>query len=114
MVGYFVCRTVADGLPTGDFKLMNKSAKYFFDCGHVQSIQVGSSSKHTLINATCLAEMKKDCVYKVLIALDPSSCDIVEAECGCSAGKGPHTSCKHVGTLCYVCIYSILQVREMT
>ena len=35
LVTYFVCRTVADGLPAGDFKSMNKSAKYLFDCGHI-------------------------------------------------------------------------------
>ena len=31
---------MADGLPAGDFKSMNKSAKYLFDCGHIQKIEV--------------------------------------------------------------------------
>ena len=27
--------------------------------------------------------------------------DVTTATCGCSAGKGPVASCKHVGALCY-------------
>ena len=37
LVTYFVCRTVNDGLPAGDFKSINKSAKYLFDCGHTRT-----------------------------------------------------------------------------
>ena len=44
MITYFVTRTVTDGLPANDFKSINKSAKYLFDCGHVQNIQVGNTS----------------------------------------------------------------------
>ena len=44
MITYFVTRTVIDGLPANDFKSINKSAKYLFDCGHVQNIQVGNTS----------------------------------------------------------------------
>lgn len=104
LVTYFVCRTVADGLPAGDFKSVNRSAKYLFDCGHVQNIQVGASTPHTWIKANCLPEMKKDRVYKLLLSLDSTSWDILTAECGCPAGKGPNASCKHVGALCYALV----------
>ena len=47
-------------------------------------------------------EMKKDCLYKVVLLLDSiSGGNTVDAECGCQAGKAPHASCKHVGALCY-------------
>ena len=104
LVTYFVCRTVADGLPAGDFKSMNKSAKYLFDCGHVQNIQIGQSTGYTLVRANCLPEMKKDRVYKVFLSLEKTSWDIATAECGCPAGKGPNASCKHVGALCYALV----------
>ena len=104
LINYFVCRTVADGLPAGDFKSMNKSAKYLYECGHVQNIQIGTSTSHMSVKANCLPEMKKDHVYKVLISLDTTSWDIVAAECGCPAGKGPNASCKHVGATCYALV----------
>ena len=73
LISYFVCRTLADGLPAGDFKSMNKSAKYLFDCGHVQNIQIGTSTSHVLLKANCLPEMKKDRIYKVFLSLDTTS-----------------------------------------
>ena len=51
LINYFVCRTVADGLPAGDFKSMNKSAKYLYECGHVQNIQIGTSTSHMSVKA---------------------------------------------------------------
>ena len=33
--------------------------------------------------------------------LDVETSDIVAAECGCPAGRGPYASCKHIGALCY-------------
>ena len=104
LINYFVCRTVADGLPAGDFKSMNKSAKYLYDCGHIQNIQIGTSTSHMSVKANCLPEMKKDRVYKVLISLDTTSWDIVAAECGCPTGKGPNASCKHVGATYYALV----------
>ena len=48
--------------------------------------------------------MKKDRVYKIFMSLDSTSWDIVTAECGCPAGKGPNASCKHVAALCYALV----------
>ena len=45
--------------------------------------------------------MKKDRIYKLKLALN-SQCDVILADCGCPAGKAPHGSCNHIGTLCYV------------
>ena len=40
-------------------------------------------------------------VYKLNLAICTESYDIIFAECGCPAGKGPSGSCKHIGALCY-------------
>ena len=45
--------------------------------------------------------MKKDRIYKIYFLLDKETLDIMRAECGCPAGKGPHASCKHIAALCY-------------
>ena len=101
MISYFVSRTAADGLPSGDIKSMNTAAKHLYDCGHVQSIEVGSTNDTMYIRATCIPEMRKDRVYKLLLSLNLKTFDITSAACGCPAGKGPLASCKHIGALCY-------------
>ena len=45
--------TWMDGLPAGDFKAMNKSAKY---CGRVQQIEVCKFDSDTFIPDKCLPE----------------------------------------------------------
>jgi hypothetical protein len=71
LINYFVCRTVADGLPAGDFKSMNK---YLYDCGHIQNTQIGTSISRVSVKVKRLLELKKDRVYKVhvLMSLDTS------------------------------------------
>ena len=101
IVTYFVNRSVSDGLPASDFKSVNNSAEYLFRCGHVQAILVCSNEKYLFIKAKCLPEMRKDRVYLLNMAIIRPGCDIVSAECGCPAGKGPQGSCKHVGALSY-------------
>ena len=64
-------------------------------------MQVCSSTDFIYIKTTCLPEMKRDRVYKLNLAICTESYDIVFAECGCPAGKGPSGSCKHIGALCY-------------
>ena len=100
IITYFVTRTVSDGLPVSDFKSSNVSADNLFKCGHVQNIQVNSTSELLLVKGDCLPEMRKDCVYKLIIHLG-SDLNIISAQCGCPAGKGPTASCKHIGALCY-------------
>ena len=95
-------RTAVDGLPASDTKGMNKLALNLFRCGHIQDIRVCYTSKKQLgIKSNCIPEMRKDQVYKLILILDSESYNVVGAECGCPAGKGPHASCKHVGAPCY-------------
>ena len=101
MIAHFVTRTVDDGLPAGDFKGINQKARYLFQCGHVQKLEIKSSNSCMYIRADCLPEMKKDTVYKIRMTLNHPSYEIDGAQCECKAGKGPKASCKHVGALCY-------------
>ena len=86
-----------------DMKGMNSSALNLFRCGHIQQITVcyRSDQKQLCIKANCMPEMRKDRVYHLTMVLNLESSDIVGAECGCPAGKGPHASCKHIGGLCF-------------
>jgi len=45
IITYFATRTVSDGLPASDFKSSNASADNLFKCGHIQNIQVSSTSE---------------------------------------------------------------------
>ena len=99
-MNYFVVRKTVDDLPACDIKGMNSSAVGLFRCGHIQDITVRFQNC-IYIKASCLPEMRKDCVYKLILVLGKVSFDVLEAECGCPAGKGPHASCKHIGALCY-------------
>jgi len=76
MISYFVSQTAVDGLASGDVKAINKSAKYLYDCGHVQGMEVGYTSASLHLRATCIPEMRKDRVYKVLMTLDCKTYDI--------------------------------------
>ena len=67
-------RTADDGLPVGDFKSVNESALNLYQRGHVQEIQVCQEADSDLyIRAKCLPEIRKDCVYLIVIGLDSSS-----------------------------------------
>ena len=101
IVTYFVARTVKDSLPAGDFKSINKSAENLFKCGHIQMLQSVTVDGTVFVKANCLPEMKKDRIYVVKIALEKEKFDMLGAECGCPAGRGPHGSCKHIGALAY-------------
>ena len=97
MIGYFITKTVKDGLPAGDFKGMNKKVMNLFRCGHVQHIEI--SCEETSLNTR--AEMKKDSLYKIKMSLALPACDINMTQCECKTGKGPKASCKHIGALCF-------------
>ena len=101
IVAYFVTRTVTDSLPAADFKSVNKSAEGLFRCGHVQAIQVCSTDKCLFVKAKCIPEMRNDRVYFVQMTLSMDSFDVMNAQCGCPAGRGPHGSCKHIAALSY-------------
>ena len=100
IINYFVVRTAVDGTPASDMKAINSSALNLFKCGHIQNIQI-CIDKYLYVTSKCVPEMRKDRIYKLRLVLDLLSLDIIGAECGCPAGKGPCASCKHICALCY-------------
>jgi len=104
MISYFVSRTAAYGLPSSDIKSIYKATKHLYDCGHIQNFEVGSNSNALYIQATCIPEMQKDHIYKLIISLDLKTFDVTAAVCGHPAAKGPSASCKHIGALCYALV----------
>ena len=100
IISYFVVRTAVDGMPADDMIAINSRALNLLRSGHIQHIKT-LSAEYLFIQADCMPEMRKDRMYKLLLCLDLNTSDIVSAECGCPAGKGPCASCKHTGTLCY-------------
>ena len=57
-----------------------------------------------MLKANCLPEMKKDRVYRVCMALTIDGYDSAHAKYKYPAGRGPHSSCKHICALCYVLV----------
>ena len=82
-------------------KSLRESSFHLFKAGHIQDIYVKLGFQTVIIVATCLPEMRKDRIYKLLMRLEASSGDIQFANCGCIAGRGPKASCKHIACICY-------------
>ena len=101
IINYFIEAIAADSKSKQDFKALRESSFSMFKAGHVQDIHLKTGYNTIIIVATCLPEMRKDIVYKMMIRLKASSADIQFANCGCLAGKGPRASCKHIASLCY-------------
>ena len=100
-MSYFVSRTVYDGQEAGDFKNINNHSYPLFKAGHIQRIKgIKGNDDNVYLCGVYLPEMRKDREYKLQLILSPSG-DIVYAEDGCPAGKGPHGSCKHIAAFCY-------------
>ena len=98
----FAPQTTVNGLESGDLKPINKSAKYLYDCGHIQDMEFGFSSAPLHLRATYIPEMRKDRIFKVIMTLDYKTYNITTATCGCPAGKG--TTCRYfVLCSCGVC-----------
>ena len=101
MMAYFVTRKVCDGQIAGDFNHLNNHSYPLFKAGHIQRIRViRGNDNNVYLSGVCLPEMRKDREYKIQMVLSPSA-DVLFAEDGCPAGKGPTGSCKHIAAFWY-------------
>ena len=100
IVNYFIDAVAADSNSKLDFKSLRESSFQLFIAGHIQDIYVKLGFQTIIIVATCLPEMRKDRIYKLMMRLEASSGDIHFANCGCIAGRGPKASC-NIASLCY-------------
>ena len=101
IVEYFITRTVCDSLSAADFKSMNRAAENLFRCGHVKNIKICHKNDFLFVKKSCIHEMRRDRVYELGVVLGQRNMAILQAECGCPAGRGPSGSCKHIEALCY-------------
>lgn len=81
IINYFVIRDTVDGLLANDTKAIDDSAQNIFLCGHIQGIKM-CTNQHLAIEASCIPEMKKDCVYLLHLQLDNVTLEIISAKCG--------------------------------
>lgn len=80
---------------------MNSHSYPLFKSEHIQKIMaIKGNDNNVSLNAVCLPEMRKDREYKIQMVLSPSA-EILCAEDGCAAGRGPRGSCKHIAAFCY-------------
>ena len=100
IVKYVIDAVAADSNSKLDFKSLRESSFQLFKAGHIQDIYVKLGFQTVIIVATCLPEMRKERICKLMMRLEASSGDIQVANCGCIAGKGPKASCKHIASLC--------------
>ena len=100
MTNYFLCRLASDGLPANNFKDLNSHAFPLYRAGHIQSILVATRDNRFILKCVCLPEMKKDILYNVNLTMDNDG-EVLSANCGCAAGRGPNGNCKHISALCY-------------
>ena len=92
ILSYFIERKAKDGESNKDYKNVSNKAFGLFKHGHVQKIELTSTTDKAYIRCHCLPEMKKTMTYKVEMALSESG-DIIYASCPFPAGKGPLGSC---------------------
>ena len=78
---------------------INNSGENLFICGHIQAMEVCRTDKCMYMKENCIPEIRKDRVYLLRMAIQCNGYDIEHAECGCSAGRGPHGGCKDIAAL---------------
>jgi hypothetical protein len=76
-------------------KKLDKKAIRLYNEHYVNFIRICSSERGTHFKAEIRAEMKLHVVYVVDLLLSPEGI-ILECQCECAAGMGPHAHCKHV------------------
>ena len=81
-------------------KKMDNHASRLYNEKFLRYFRIASNDDKTFIKTSCRAEMRKGVCYTVDIELGPRG-SIVEAQCECAAGMGPHAHCKHVCTALY-------------
>ena len=101
MMAYFVTRKVCDGQNAGDSKYLNNHSYPLFKSGHIQKIlTIKENDNNVYLNTVCLPEMCKEREYIIQTVLSPSA-EILYAEDGCPATRGPTGGCKHIAAFCY-------------
>jgi len=108
----YVCPTQREWVIQIDLKQLNEKVKYhhfkmdtiyqtehtFFRC--VRLLRMSTETRSIYFMASVWAELSKSVMYRVDILVDEHGV-FQEAQCGCAAGQGPTSHCKHISATLY-------------
>jgi len=97
---YFILRTACDHQQSGDIQALHKG-RLLVESKRVEacSMQMSADNSYMFFTGIVKAAMKKKVAYNVKLKLDCGTGDIVNSDCECPAGKGPHGTCKHISAI---------------
>lgn len=92
--------TITTYLEQFDKELECDLIKNFYNEKFLRYFRLATEDDKLFVRSSCHAEMRKAISYQVDIVLDKSGL-ILESQCECGAGMGPHAHCKHVCIVLY-------------
>lgn len=95
---YFLLRIACDAQHTGDIQALHKG-KLLLESHRVEVCSVLCSNEDSFFTGIVRAAMKKKVSYNVKLKVSSRTAEIMNSDCECPAGKGPHGTCKHVAAL---------------
>ena len=101
VLDYMIYRKEKDCMRAEDWKNFKGGGFKLFKEGHVQNIMINRQGAVFGVKCRCLPEMKKDKFYNINLDISMDNSSVMQAECSCPAGKGPHGSCKHIAAVLF-------------
>ena len=97
---YFILRTACDHQQSGDIQALRKG-HLLVESKRVEACSLRSSDDklYSFFTGIVKAAMKRKVAYNVKLKLDSGSGEILNSDCECPAGKGPHGTCKHIAAI---------------
>jgi uncharacterized Zn finger protein len=87
--------------PNADISAIKKGEKMAEEAVLALSLCINGST--VFFTGIVAAEMRKHVTYNVKITICLTNGDVRNSPCDCPAGKGPHSTCKHI-----VCVLLVL------
>lgn len=91
-----------DRQQNGDIKSLQKG-KLLLESGRVLACSMLNKGDALYFSGIVAASMKKRTSYCFQLKLNNFG-EVINSDCECAAGKGPHCTCKHVAAICYFLI----------
>uniref|UniRef100_A0A8W8I5G8 SWIM-type domain-containing protein n=1 Tax=Magallana gigas TaxID=29159 RepID=A0A8W8I5G8_MAGGI len=95
---YFVHRLAGDKQCSGDVKAIEKG-RNLVENRRIQAVSFMFNGNEIFLSGIVGASMKNKVSYTFKLKLDKVTGDILNSHCECPAGRGPHSTCKHVAAV---------------
>jgi len=97
---YFILRTAIDLQQAGDVQAL-RNGHLLLECKRVEacSLLTADDGKAVYFTGIVKAAIKKKVAYNIRLKVDSAARDVLNSDCECPAGKGPHGTCKHVAAM---------------